>query len=504
MNAASAPLQETSSPLTWLLARPAYGVLALAAAQCVGWTLAPALSHDAPPLDVVESYLWGQEWVVGTFKHPNLPGWVLEISRELTGATGWPAYLASQLFVAATYLAVFLLGREMMDGRRALAGTLLLAGVFYFAWPTIEFNHNVAQMPFWAIIAWMLWRLRTRGGLQWWVVLGFVAADSLYAKLSSGLLLFVAGLWIVGDPPLRRQLARPGPWIGLAVFLLISAPLLAWLLRTHFAPLRYAAERWTGAGQGPFQFVGAQVLACLGLVVLAAVAGMIGPRRPADPAGSPPPPPRDAVAFLAVMTLAPILITALVAGIAGTGLKSMWGSPMLGLSGLLTVAILSPRVTFEAVRRLSVAVAVLMLLLPLGYALDTLLESRITGKPKRQNWPQAQIAARFDQLWQEKTGKPLRIVAGERWIAGLAALRPGPMPSILTDGDLALSPWITPERLKAQGALVVWEANSPTDPPPVALAALLAGRPTAAEPFAWPRFPGAKPLLIGYAILPPS
>ena len=503
MTAASAPSLETSSPLAWLLARPAFGVLALAGAQCAVWTLAPALSHDAPPLDVVESYLWGQEWVVGTFKHPNLPGWVLEISRELTGATGWPAYLASQLFVAATYLAVFLLGREIMDSRRALAGTLLLAGVFYFAWPTIEFNHNVAQMPFWATIAWMLWRLRTRGGLLWWVVLGFIAADSLYAKLSSGLLLFVAGLWVLADPPLRRQLARPAPWLGLATFLLIAAPLLAWLLRTHFAPLRYAAERWTGSGQGPLQFVGAQVLACLGLVVLAAVAGMIGPRR-GEPADSPPPPPRDAVTFLAVMTMAPILITAVVAGIAGTGLKSMWGSPMLGLSGLLAVAILSPRVSLEAVRRLSVAVTLLLVVLPLGYALDTLLESRITGKPKRQNWPQAQIATRFDQLWREKTGKPLKIVAGERWIAGLAALRAGPMPSILTDGDPALSPWITPARLKAQGALLVWEMTAAADPPPGALASLLAGHPTASESFAWPRFPGAPPLLIGYAILPPG
>ena len=42
-----------------LLARPGLMVAAFAAAQCFFWTLAPALSHDAPPLDVVESYLWG-------------------------------------------------------------------------------------------------------------------------------------------------------------------------------------------------------------------------------------------------------------------------------------------------------------------------------------------------------------------------------------------------------------------------------------------------------------
>jgi len=35
------------------------------------------------------------------------------VSRLITGATGWPAYLTSQLFLAATYVCVFMLGREM-------------------------------------------------------------------------------------------------------------------------------------------------------------------------------------------------------------------------------------------------------------------------------------------------------------------------------------------------------------------------------------------------------
>ena len=503
MDATNTTIDNPGTPLAALLSRPAYAVMLFAALQCLVWTLAPALSHSAPPLDVVESYLWGQEWVVGTFKHPNMPGWVLEISRELTGAVGWPAYLASQLFVAATYLAVFLLGREMMDGRRALAGTLLLTGNFYFAWPTIEFNHNVAQMPFWAMVAWVVWRLRTRQEAIWWVFLGFVGADSLYAKLSSGLLLLVAGCWILGDPVLRRQLARPGPWLGLLVFLILAGPLLVWLIRANFGPLLYAAERSSGAGQGPLQFVVAQALACMGLFVLAAAAGLIGPLRDSRLSGPSPPPP-VATGFLAYITLAPLTITALAAGLAGAGLKSMWGSPMLGLAGLLAVALTSRRLTEGALARLAVAAGVLLLVLPAGYALDTLLESRITGKPKRQNWPQAAIAARFDRLWHDTTGQPLRIVAGERWIAGLAALRPGQMPSILTDGTLELSPWITPERLRKQGALVVWELKAASVPPPANLAPLLADRPTGQEQFAWPSIPGAQPLLIGYAILPPG
>ena len=94
--------------------------------------------------------MWGREWVIATYKHPALPSWVLEATRILTGAVGWPAYLVSQLFVAATFLFVYLLGCDLMGRQRAAAGTLLLTGIVYYSWPTPEFNHNVAQTPFWA------------------------------------------------------------------------------------------------------------------------------------------------------------------------------------------------------------------------------------------------------------------------------------------------------------------------------------------------------------------
>ena len=94
--------------------RPERGLVALIAAQIIFWTLAPGLSHTAPPLDVVEMSAWGREWVVATFKHPNLPGLVLEPLRELFGGVGWAPYVVSQVFIAITFWAVFALGREMI------------------------------------------------------------------------------------------------------------------------------------------------------------------------------------------------------------------------------------------------------------------------------------------------------------------------------------------------------------------------------------------------------
>ena len=39
------------------------------AAHTIIWTLMPALVHTGMPMDVVEGYAIGREWVIGTFKH---------------------------------------------------------------------------------------------------------------------------------------------------------------------------------------------------------------------------------------------------------------------------------------------------------------------------------------------------------------------------------------------------------------------------------------------------
>jgi len=135
------------------------GLLAiLCAMQALVWTLVPALTHSAPPLDVVEMLVWGREGVVATYKHPNLPGLLLEAVRRLAFDALWPAYAVAQACVVASFIAVYLLGRDLLGSSRALAGTLLLTGIFYYSWPTPEMNHNLMQMPLWAWTCLALWR----------------------------------------------------------------------------------------------------------------------------------------------------------------------------------------------------------------------------------------------------------------------------------------------------------------------------------------------------------
>lgn len=481
---------------------PATLVALLVLGQIVVWTLAPALSHTAPPLDVIESYMWGREWQVATFKHPALPSWVLEASYLLTGAYGWPAYLASQFFVAATFLLVFLLGRDMMGSERAAAGTLLLTGIAYYAWPTPEFNHNVAETPFWAALPFALWRAVERRSILWWAIAGAAAAGGMYAKFTTALLLATAAAWIVLDARARQALMTPGPWLGLAVFAVLIAPLMLWLVTHDFAPLKYAAHRTVqDSTGGVFGFLLNLLLNIAGMLVMLAVAGLF--RRGAPIPQAAPEQQVDARArrCLLLFTAGPLVLAIVGAVISRTGLKSAWGSSMFNLIGLLALALVPGRIDARGLRRIAACAVVALTVVPIGYGLVIGLGPRFSSMATRVQWPQAEISDRIVKVWARETGRPLRIVAGDDWIAALVGLTAKDRPSILSRGETSLSPWITPDRMAAEGMLVVWDVRSKRIP--ASLVPIVASSRMGEEKFAWPRPGKQPPLVLGYAIVPP-
>lgn len=480
-----------------LIARPERGLLALIAAQVAFWTLAPALSHSAPPLDVVEMYAWGREHVVATFKHPNLPGLVLEPTRWLFGA-GWPAYLVSQLFIAITFAAIYALGRDLMDAPRALAGTLLLTGVYFFSWVTPEFNHNVAQMPLWALVMLLLWRATTRDRWLDWLLLGLVAGLSLWAKYSSGVLLIAAAIWMLWDARARSRILTPGPWITFAAFLAAAAPQALWLVEHDFQPFAYAARRASGGEwYAPIEFLLTLVLDHLPMLILLVCAGYFG-KAAAD---APPKPEQRALRYLLLLGLGPAVLTAAGAAFGGAGLRSSWGAPMVALSGLLVVALLSSKFSAERLKRIAIGAGALIVLVSGLYFAHMRYGVAFTGKPLRGNWPQAEISASLEETWAQATNNaPLRIVAGDIWTAGLIGLEDRDPPSVLINGDFETSPWVTPEGLARDGALVVWSGDQPP-----ALAAFMRDLPQNQRTYrAANADADSRPITIYYAILPPS
>jgi 4-amino-4-deoxy-L-arabinose transferase-like glycosyltransferase len=444
-----------------VLQDPAAAIGLLAGGQIIAWTLAPSLTHIVPPLDIVEGYMWGREWVIATYKHPALPSWILETTRTLLDATGWPAYLVSQLFVAATFLLVYALGSDLMGRQRGAAGTLLLTGILYYSWTTPEFNHNVVQTTFWAGFAWALWRAVERQSLLWWMILAGFAVAGIYSKLSTGLLFVAAALWVLIDTRARRTLATPGPWIAVGAVMAAAMPLARWLVETDYSMLRYAAIRsyWIKS-DSVYRFVASAIGAIAGMLPILAVAGLLGGRRTsADPA----PHPHGgidqrAMRFLIVLIAVPPILLIVIALLTQTGLRAGWASSMFNLTGLLAIALTAGRFDARALERIAAVALCLVVVVPVAYAITLTIPVRTSKMPLRVLWPGDQIAERMAAIWDRATdGAPLNIVAGENWVAGLVGYRHKNRPHLLSNAILAQSPWITSSQLEADGMLVLWD-----------------------------------------------
>ena len=476
--------------------RPGPAVAGLCLVQMVCWTLAPALTHSAPPLDLVEMLVWGREGVVATHKHPNLPGLVLDAVSRLSRGALWPSYLVSQALVAASFAGVYLLGRELLGPSRALGGTLLLTGIYYYSWPTPEMNHNVAQMPLWAWLCLSLWHATRGRGIAWWIAAGVTAGLALWAKYMAAVLLATAFAWMLADAQARSRFATPGPWLALGAFALIALPQARFLIASEFTPLAYGMRRSLETSGGAADFALAQV-ACHGVLVLMAVAaGLFGPG-----AAGRPPEEASARKFLLTMGLGPVVAVTVAAAVTGMGARSMWGAPMFNLSGLLLLAFLSGRFDDRAPVRLAGAAAVLLLAVPAVYAASVVHRADLSDRPSRVVWPQDEIARALLESYARETGQAPGVVAGPVWEAGLVALDAPGRPSVLIDGSFAKSPWLSPRAAAMAGVLAVWPTGAA---PTWELAALIDGRPVRHAAFAWTDSVSARAIELSWVIVPPE
>lgn len=464
------------------------------------WALLPAFIFHGLPLDIVESGLWGREWLIGSHKHPALPAWCLEIARYLSGGTlGWAAFLVSALFNGASLGLTYILVRTLIGEETAVLGTLTLATVEHFSWRSPEFNHDVAQIPFWVAVPLVAWLAVECGRPGWWLLLGCVGGIGLYAKLSHAVILLVTAGWLLWDAKARARLATPGPWLALAAFLVLCVPLARWLVATDFSAVHFAQERGRAARSL------AEVMATLVLVVSPAVLIVLAARHLPLPSDRPQPNSPDARArlALAIFTISPFLLGILLSKAFASSIRQDWMSPMLCLLPAFAIDRVIPRErlagAYERGKRVGLA---LIIAIAVTYAAAVRVDEHLKrSQILRVNWPQEEIARKFGAIWEEETRRPLRIVAGHHWIAGLVGLNHKDQPSIMLNGDPNLSPWVSLERVGREGALIVWEDRYRPAP---ALLALVGDRPVRAATFTMGVGEGARPVTINFVILPPA
>jgi 4-amino-4-deoxy-L-arabinose transferase-like glycosyltransferase len=498
----------TALSIRWPVARIFWAFLAL---HLLIWSLLPALLQHNLPLDVIEQLAWGREWQIVYFKHPPLPAWIVEWVAVVSG--GWPPalYLVGPLCSALSLFAIWRLGCAMLGPRRALPAVLAQEGVVYFTIFTPEFNHNVVLLPLWAALGLAGYRAWFETGsprvtFGRWAWFGALAALGLLGKYTTVLLLLPLLLLAILHPRLRRIWSGPGPWLALAVALLLLLPHLLGLWHIGFTPLLFPFQRAPGPAHWYDHIVNPLLFAVAQFGDIAAAllaAALLAWRRAGEPVAVPiraalPPEQR---AYLATITWAPAGLAVAASVVLGLHLKDMWGYPMWCFIGLFLMAELAGPFTSGGLWRFGAVWLTILIAVPVVFAVQHTIGGRFVAKPMRSAFPGPELARAVEQRWHAVVGTRLSIVAGDVWLAGNIAFYGSDRPAVFIDADPAKSPWITPDALARLGAVLTWPAS---EGHPVWLEGFPSAQ--AQPPIALPYVPalGHAPARFEWAILPPA
>lgn len=443
----------------WVTATPARLFWGFAAIHLVLWTVVPALTSPNAPLDVIEGYAWGHEWLIGTHKHPPMQAWWLEILAMLTNRAPWVHFFASQLAIVIAFWAVWRTGRRMFSPQAALLGALLLEGVVYYNFTSPEFNPNVLQLPFWALTGLYFHRAVKEGRMTDWFLLGLFSAGGLYSKYSTMLLLVSLTILLLVRPEGRRRLAEPGPWIALLTVFALFLPHIIWLIDNSFLPFTYAWGRMhdpsnigfiASTVRAPVFYILSQLLAILPMTLLFFAFFDHGKLVPNERFRSFD---RD---FLDFVTFGPFIFTLIMAVVVGIKVHDMWAMPFWNFIGLWAISRFKADFSPRAVRRFTYSWVVVSFGLLIAFTASNLFSPYFTHRGLRVHFPGQALAATVGTVWHDRFRTPVPYVVGDVWAAGNVAYYLPEWPHVLIKGDYEISPWLTRADVRKAGAIIVW------------------------------------------------
>jgi 4-amino-4-deoxy-L-arabinose transferase-like glycosyltransferase len=454
-------LQQTSPRLAaaaaWVKDAPGAAFAAFLALHAAVWTLLPSLLYANLPLDLIEALMYGREWQLGYDKLPPLPWWLVEVMHRLIGHD-FAYYLLAQISVVVAFAFVYAMARPLIGALGALVAVLIVDGLHYLNYTSAKFNHDVIQLPFWAMAGYALHRALRGGRLLHWILLGVAVGISVWAKYFVVVLVAPMVVFALVDRDARKALLTSGPYVAAAVAVIIAAPHLIWLVRNDFLPLAYAEHRavlprgWYDHVWHPFEFAAGQLFFLLPSLLIAAPL-FIPKRRPDETAA----PAADAfdrriVAWLAFGPFATVIAMGL---FSGRGAVAMWGYPLWLFLGVWLV-LTAQRALEKPMPRILATWAIVFGALALAFIANYAVLPRFDHRYRAVFFPGASLARDIGAGFEAVTGKPLRYVIGTMWDGGNVAHYAPSQPRVLIDGNPARAPWIDLADMKAKGAVVVW------------------------------------------------
>ena len=468
------------------------------------WTALPSLLYFNLPVDVIEALIYGREWQLGYEKLSPLPWWLIEIAYQLFG-TDVAIYALGQIAVIAAFVVVWLMARPLIGATGALAAILIIDGMHYFNFSAAKFNHNVSELPFWALAGFAFHAGLRHGRLRHWILLGLALGLAWWAKYFVVILAAPLAVFVLLDRDARRRLAGGGPWIAAAVALIVMAPHLIWLVQNDFLPFSYAEARATpprGALDhllNPAIYVASQAYFLIPALLIAVP--LLWP-----PSKTPPRTNADAFdrRIVTLLAFGPALTLFAFSLLTGRSTNAMWGFPLWLFVGLWIVLFAPAALDRMRLVRIGALWAIVSAIFVAAFLADYLVLPPLDHRWRAALFPGVEMSAAITQRFEDATGHEPKYVIGSTWDGGNVAHYSSrrPQPRVLIDGLPHRAPWIDLADLRVRGAVLVWTEGD-LHALPANFAAIAPGA-EVGTPFDLPFHRGDGTVRVGWAILRPQ
>ena len=407
---------------------------------------------------VLEVYALGQHPAAGYAQQAPLAalmtaGWFAAFPH-----TEWSFHLLAMVNAAIGLVAVDRIAVGYVEGDKRIAVLLLLLLTPFYQFLGQRFGPNATMLSLWPIATLCFLRAFATRDMRWSAAAGATAALALLGRYYAIFLIagFVAAALM--HPGRRGYLRSPSPWIALTAFAVVLAPHVQWAMAAGFSPFEAAEWRAGGAFAAVLWKDAVYVAGSIGYVAVAVAVYWLAVRPdratlretlwPAGPDGR----------MLIVLLAVPLVLPAVVAPLTGMALSPLWS---MGGWFLLPLVLLRPKAA-EFSRTAAIRMTALIVLITIGalamapwLAWRRHTEGTATGREYFR-----QVSVELTNAWHLGTAMPLRIVMGDPALTAAVAFYSPDHPDAMAGFDLGPAvPWITPERLAAEGWAAICRAD---------------------------------------------
>jgi len=380
------------------------------------WTLLPAFTNNNLPLDVIEALAWGSNLDWGFNKHPPVSAFFPEIFFKIFGPQDWAFYLLSQIFVVISFYYVFKTAYEILgDKKLSLISVLLLESIYFFNFTTPEFNVNVCQLPFWALVVHYSWKIYDAREIKFTdcCLIGLFGAIGFLSKYLFAYLLLSLVLFFIYLIFIKKNKKFDFKYlIVIEVFVVLLVPHIIWLFNNDFITITYGLKR-TGLEDynllNHIKYPGMFLLKQAGILIpfIFLVRLLIKKFKFKIDLKD------KKLIFLLFINILPIILITITSVLMGSKIRTMWMTPFYLFFGVLFVYLLRFQINLKNIKLFLYGFLFLFLLSPSIYSYISVSE-----KNKRTDYPGREIAELVESRWYKNFSNEIKYVVGDEWHAG--------------------------------------------------------------------------------------